>query len=751
MPDNDQKQQNEPRSITFQGRELTHDWLCELWKNASDQKLRRSERIRICQGMRRKTATIRLSDSWVQRHPEAASWVVKVLPERRTLERDLIAGAGAVEPTYSRVALGPLDRDHDDAEECENYFEEWRKENVPFPTFIEKGAEDGEYGLVVLPTSVDMDGCPEFYDRLDERAWNALDDEQKAEYEPDDGDARGRYVRKAQDGKRAYNPAFDRDKSGRPRKADDKSFERDDAKSEEAHKQAVIRYLLKQEQGGVTVRMIPALDCAPFLVRGTKRERWKLHALIERTLYYPEELLEQGYGWQGMGDRLLVPQGYDALRQTGQNGQFYLYTLYTVYVDPEDPDKIRRPIIAYSVGGKQTYYKTPRKGEDNGQGVAVIDLYEQFGLQGPFWWYGGGMHTSDDDADYYWEPYLWPFVETLMTIEGMTTSINAATAVQAFTGYFHRPDAALVGAEGVDPEALLDAETGELRKPKIPAAGEIETVTGEVNPANMASVGRDAWQVAQNELQSLRENTALERPAGGSASGHAQVVQETLAQTAKRHIREGALDATRFCGERAMMIFAAIAKTYGVNWPLQTTKERPVGSELRVGADVLEFDPDWVGDGEYKLTAEYPEEGNLAAVEQEASLAERGFGSFEDVQKARGKSDAETEWAKVLKWKVRQQPAYIEAITTRLAKRQGNKLMLQVLKLQQQQKMTQQGVPGMDAGVATAALRRPGEGGGSGGPTAAQSALGGVVAGGMGTASRIADAEAQLQINQGAA
>lgn len=158
-----------------------------------------------------------------------------------------------------------------------------------------------------------------------------------------------------------------------------------------------------------------------------------------------------------------------------------------------------------------------------------------------------------------------------------------------------------------------------------------------------------------------------------------------------------------------------------------------------------------MGDGEYKLTAEYPNEANPLRVEQEMNAADRGFGHFESVMEAMGKSDAETEWAKVLKWKVRQQPAYIEAITTRLAKRQGNKLMLQVLKLQQQQQMTKQGVPGMDVGVPSAALRRPGEAGGSGGPTAAQAALGGVMAGEMGTASRMADAEAQLQISQGAA
>ena len=366
------------------------------------------------------------------------------------------------------MALGSLDRDKDAAEECENYLETWRKEYVPFPTFIEKGAEDGEYGLAVPPTSVDMDGCPDFYDRLDERAWKALDDEQRAEYEPDDADAQGRYVRKTKDGTRAYNPQFDRDKSGKPRKDDDKSFERDDEKSQEAHNRAVIRYLLQQEQGGVTVRVIPALDCAPYLTRGTKRGRWKLHALVERTLYYPEELLQNGYGWRGMGDRLLIPQGFDATRTTARTACGTCIRSIPCTWTPTTRTRFAGRSSPIRWAGNRPTTRS-RAGRGQRPGVAIIDLYEQFGLQGPFWWYGGGMHTSDDDSDYYWEPYLWPFYETILTIEGITTSINAATAVQAFTGLFHRPDAALVGAEGVDPEALIDSETGELRKPRMPA------------------------------------------------------------------------------------------------------------------------------------------------------------------------------------------------------------------------------------------------------------------------------------------
>lgn len=731
--------------VTFQGQPITHDLPVDIWTSAEQQRKYSRYRILTAQGLRRKTLTVNLAESWRQRHPDAASWVVKVLPERRTLERDLIASAGAVEPTISRVPIGLLDRDDDNAEECENYLEEWRKDNVPHQTFIEKGTEDGEYGVVCIPTAVDMDGCPDFYDRLDERAWDALDDEQKAEYQPDEKQP-GKYAKLDGEGKRRHNPKYDRDARGKPKAKDAKDFTRDPDKSDEAHQKAVQRYLLKQEQGGVTTRVIPALDCAPFLVRGTKKDRWKLYALAERTLYYPEELIEQGYGWRGLGDRALIPQGFDATRTSGQNGMFYLYTLYLVHTDK---DKHRRPIIISSVGGHPTYRETPRKGEEDlDGGVTLIDLYEQYGLEGAYWWYGGGMHTSDDDADFYYEPYMWPFVETILGIEGTTTMINAATSVNSTGGHFYRPDAELVGAEGVDPEALVDGDTGELRKPIIPQAGEIETVTGEVFPAQLATVTPDAWRVLANETASLKENTMLQQPSGAGASGHAQVVAETLGQTAKRHIRDGALDASKFCVESALKIFAALSKTYGINWPLQTTKERPVGSEIRTGAAVLEFNLDWIGDGEYRIDAIYPEEGNLAKVEQEASLAERGFGDFESVQAARGKPDAETEWAKVLKWRMRNSPEYTQMMIARLAKQQGNKMMLEVLSLQNQQRMTQQGPPGMDAGVPTAALRRAGEGGGA---TAAQQSRAGAISGEMGTQSRMADAQAQIQVGQGAA
>lgn len=740
--------------IRFNGREINHDLIKELWQDGSQTQTgsRRYSRYRIntARGLRLKTMTVELAPSWRKMHPEAAEWVVKVLPERRTLERDLIANVAAIEPTYSCVPVpsgaggGLLDRDRDYAEARENYMETWRQEYVPYQAFAEKATEDGEFGVVVLPTDVDMEGCPDFYDRLDQLAYDALDDEQKAEYSPDEEDPRGRYARKNDNGDKRYNPEYERDKDGKPKGARS-DFTRDDEKSKEAHEKAVQRYLLNQEQGAVTVRIVPANDCIPYLTRGTKKDRWKLVALVERTLYWPSEL-EQDYGWLGMGDRTLIPQGFDPLRETGQNGMFYLYTLYMVWQDPDDPKKIRRPIVAYSVGGHPTWVNgdEPEEKKLPDSGVAILDLYESHGLQGSLWWYGGGLHTSDDSSDFYWEPYLWPLTETILGIEGMQTSINGATAVQAFTGYVHTPEAALLAEiREIDDEGILESD-GELRRPKVPAAGEIVTAVGKIAPFEQATVSPDAWRVVQSEYQSLKENTQLESPAANSqASGHKLVVQETIAQTAKRHIRDGALDAVKFCGEAGQRVLHAIEQTYDIRWPLQTTRERPIAGAATTVSEALVWDSRWVGEGEYQLNTKYPDEYNAVKVQLAMDAADRGYGTPEEVWDAMGITDANTQWSKILKWQIKRSEEYLAARKLQLAKASGDKLMQKVIKLQADQKLTKQGVPGQPTGVPTVALYGPGEGG-SGGPNQAQRSLGGQMAGATGPDMRDAAAVAQL-------
>src|SRR5688572_16955495 len=178
-----QRRRRPDAELYFNGQAVGPDLLPSLHREGERQRWHTRYRREVARGIRLKTLTVNLAPTWVQRHPEAADWVVKVLPERRTLERDLIASVAAVEPTYSRAAIGKeRDRDFDDAASCENYMEEWRRQYVDYESFAEKGSEDGDYAVLVVPTDVDREGWPDFYDYLSKADYDDLpeDDERRS-------------------------------------------------------------------------------------------------------------------------------------------------------------------------------------------------------------------------------------------------------------------------------------------------------------------------------------------------------------------------------------------------------------------------------------------------------------------------------------------------------------------------------------------------------------------------------------------
>lgn len=742
--------------LTYKRQKITPGLVMRLWRSGMRMKTRSRERILKCRALRRmeESSLIKINPTWAQNNPEAAAWIRDVRHERITLERSQIARVGAVEPEFTCEPLGFLKTDDDNAEEKEGYLEEWRKgpSGPPTQAFFGKSVEDGEYGRVRIPAHLDMDGCPDFFEMLDKRAYDALDKEKQAEYKPDDADKRGRYVKVDKDGTKKINPKFDKG---------------DDDKSKAAHEAAVQHYLLgKAASNG---RIIPALDCAPIFVRGRGRDRWELAALVERTLYYEEELLYQdkpgdGYGWRGMGDRKLIPMAYNAdgtsmkitAGEVGVKDQIYVYTAYFLATDD---DGKQRPVIVSTVGGAATW--DGLSGDENDpESVVLLDLYEQLkrpedgtcpALEGrALWSYHFGLHTEDDDPDEYGQPFVWSVHDLIRTIEGTQTSINGHNALSGFPGYFQIPDAKL--AE-IAPEAVLEADGDTLRRPKWPTSGTIETAIGTMVPAQSAQISPDVWRQQQAYEMALQQATATDQAAAAGSSGHALVVGETLAKVGQRHQREGVLEAVVRDGEDHLRILHAIYERYGVKWPIQTVDERPVGDlgQTQTGKRIVQYEPDWVGTCNFELKAEYPAEENLAKQDLEMNAAERGFGSFKRVMAAMGEKDtrrARIETIKDLIWK---DPTVIQTITLGVAKARGDKALEGVIKqLQAQQKMTQPmpGVPGGGNGLPSAALKR---GGGSGGPTAAQQSKGGQISAEMGTASRMADAEAQLAVQPGAA
>lgn len=739
-------------ALTFRGQKPTPGLVMKLWR--SGQRFNQAGRAEILKARafrrREESSLVQLAPSWVRQHPDLSTWVRDIRHERVSLDREQVARVGAVEPEYSCEALGFTETADIYKEQRESYMEEWRVSDFGPPTqgYGEKLVEDGQFARVRIPAHLDMDGAPDFFEMLSKRAYDALDDEKKKEYQPADPSIerrRKRYVKVDKDGKKVISARFDKG---------------DDDKSKEAHDKAVQRYLL--DKSASNGRIISALDCAPIWARGKGKERWELVALVERSLYEVEDLIDQEYAWVGMGDRLFRPVAYNAdgtvlkidRGEAGVGGLVYLYTAYLLCKDDEG---CLKPMVYYTVGGAATSFAAGGDAPDDPEALGVLDICDALAdpktgrckaLEGrALWSYHFGLRTGDDDADFAAQPYLSAFIPLIISIEGNKTSINAAVALTSFTGHVAKPDAALAAVEGMT-EAYLEQD-GELVPGKVPKPGETVESPYDYIPFQQAQIGRDAWQQYASDVQELKLATSVDQAA--DASGHALVVGETIAKVSKRQIRDSILAAVIRDGEDHARIIHAIWECYGVKWPLQTVNERPVGKlgSVRPARELVAYDPEWVGDGEFRLKAEYPAEANLAEQDLAKADYEAGVGTFERVCKTRGIKDSDSEFVKILKDRMRNSPEYMQAMSMSIAVKRGDKTMVQILKsLQQEQRMTANGVPGLPNGIPSAALKRQGQqqAQGGGGPSLASSQRGGIEAGQVGVASLNADAAAQLAV-----
>lgn len=752
-------------AITYQGKPLKPKRIVDLWNGNAEIMKPFHDECRRARDLRRGTLVRKIAESWATVHPEAALASVSRIPQRRTLEQDLKARSGLVEPAYICKALGDLQTDITHAQEFEDYLNEWATSDfgVPFPVFLDKGVEDGGYFRVRLPSMFDLEGRPDFFDRLSERAYEKLSDDEKKSYKKD---AAGRrrtrskpYIKVDDDGKevpaepyRAMMAEPDEDKDRLPLERAERKKRRADQASEK-HKEAVRRYLLSRPAS--TSQVFGGLDVCPIFKRGIGRQQAELAAAITRQLVTVEEALEGNYGWKGMNGRLLVPRGASETNVVGRDGCYYLYGLYFTSTDEEG---IVHPICAYTLGG----YGTSMDGSEpeSKDAVGWIDFYEELGIEGPLWSWHWGLKTRDEEPAYRGRPYLSDLIDLILAIESEEMAIRATTQVNAFTGYVEDLSDALRGPEATAVlEATVDSTTKELRKSDIPPPGEIRTSISTIRPFQQSQIGRDAWQILASDRTALAEATAVDQAATSpGASGRAIVVGETLAKVAKRDIRDEALEAFRRDGEDHARIVAAIFDECGIPWPIQKVEPPPSADPT---ADerysIAEWKPEYNGEGRFtRLRAEYPEEENLAALDEEANLADRGYSHFGNVMKKKGITDPLREYQEVLEWELRRSPEYKMAVAMGVAQRRGDRTMVDILKrLQAEQQITEAGVPGARNGLPTSAIRRMGQGQndqrGSGGPTAVQASKGGQMAAEMQTAQLNQEGTARMAVAGSAA
>lgn len=701
MPDDSVNPLGPPSEEPLGAKHADAPQILRVFTDANEAMKPRNTRIETTRNIRRGTLTVGVNPKWSARFQMAAPFVQSLLPERRTLERSVKASVSAVEPQISRAATGDTADDDTNAEWGEFFLNELRTRRFPAKQCFGKGVEDGEYAFVVIPDAATMDGQPLYEDTITAARYKALKPAERKQYIPYGVNRTGaeprRYVKLAgawsdSTPREGRNPEYDRDASGRRR--DDKyyaqskgtdrpSFKRDEDKSAAAFDEAQRRY--RAAHLPITAMVLPALDVAPILVRSKDGEHWALKAMVTRQLLAREEAISQGYRWRGMGDRLLIPQGFDANRMSGQRGMFYLYQMYmTEY----DDDGRCHPLILSTVLGVNGQTREADASESN---VDVLDLWDEWGIDVPPWDYCGGMSTEDDDAAFAYEPWLFPFINRILKIEGVETVTDMAMWENANTGYLQEPNPQF------SDDVLLDSG-GNLRVTPIPDPGEVVQSTGPVHPFAEQRVNPDFRYREQTLRESLAAQTQSEQAGGDAgASGHQLVIQHTLSVVAKDDIRAGVLRACRLFVRVSARILDALAER-GINWPIESSEDRPIGSKTVSKGSLIEWSRDWL-DGAYEFTVEYPSEANPV----EISLAEQawvnGSGTWEALQKAKGNNDAESERLKVAEddfWKRDYGKALLDL---RVAELRQDKTAQKIAKLRADKALAATGLPGMEGGV----------------------------------------------------
>lgn len=682
-----------------------HRRVIDLWDSTANRVAPSRRRIAICRAIRRGLFTVRIPQTWLK--GLEGQWLESAVPERWHLDLNLSNVLGEDVPEFTRTPLSQTDTGQEDADQLEawiNAAEQDENGGTDYDAMTGLAVQDGEWASLVLPRMAGMRRPPSYMEKRSE-----------------DKDGNVTIL--------SPRSTYDRDERGRP--SDHSGYMgRSERQSRKAYDQAYERWLAMNPCW--ETRLISATDCAPIMTRGFGKRRWECTGLVVRTRYEPEVLISRGWAWDGMDKVEMIPREHGTDSMYGDGGMVYLYEAYLL-------DKDGLPFLSYTVGGQETWQEKPE-----GEREAVVKLADDFGLDRKTWDYHYGLHFEDDPA-FRGMPFLWPLVPTLLNLEGIRTAIGAAAWRNSFTGKVIRPD------PNVPPTAYLDGH-GQFRQWEDPGPGQTKPIYGEIVPVEQARVGDDAYRMLAEHRQSLTMASPDESQygAGQGESGHAMVVGHDLLMNSKRQLRDGILG----CAEsivRAKLLIADLQHKpkkghRPIDWPVFVGEEEilPSGEE-RTKRTLLPLKERWL-DGQYDLKAKFPERGNALEIEQEASLAERGFSHIENVLKKKGIRSVQLEIAKIANYRYLMQDPKGMLETQMLAARlRGDLEREKLLKAVAAQDAAPDGTPmaALDAGPQQSNT----------GPTAlgnpAQNSLNATIQGALGAGPAQNDAMAQQQISQG--
>lgn len=728
--------------------EVPPGWVRQFWEETTPRFRDRSERIEFTAAVRNEDIVVPIPDPLIS--DEDVNFVAYIAPERKTLESHIRQTLEANEPIYQRPVFGGRESDENNADLIEAFSAGLYAQLIDFPTIIGKLTEDGEKATVL---QFDLD-----YLLAVPSPSESITPDEYAELPEDERDDWTEVVRSG--GRRSYRryrQQFWRDADGRKpsdpyyRKLNDDGeraeFKRNDLATRRAwreHKKAMSEGKLP-----LVVRHIPALDCAPILARGTGKTRWDCQGLVIKNRFEESTLLAQGLAWVD-STGTLVQRGYEADRTTGRYLDVYEAHLWLENEETGEKD----PCIIYEIDGAR---ETCREGRDGRLGPAVINLRDQYGIDFLCVNYPFGPHSSADDPDAYGFPLAYPLLATILNLEDNRTNFNVHHRKYAYSKPAVQIDAK------VDPATYLLAD-GSPRPLDVNA--DYILLPGPFGPLTPMPSPSGVRELDQMFQRALDTNTADAPQTGGDASGHSLTVQGGYFKAANLHILEGARQDVEWIGTTAMRMLAALEDKHKIRASVYPAGDVPADAHPSLQKKaIIEFDSRWFK-GNYQLKAVYPKVGNLAEIQQEADLKERGLSTFRRVMEKKGVQSVFAERVEVAAdqwWESEQGKQFLvlEAL-----KRRGDMERAQMLEAQMRGDMQPNGLPTAAIPPEILALQQQMQGAGgapmAGGmppgaqpmpgmqlPNIAGSALGGTVAGALGNAQLQANSQAMTGMPMG--
>lgn len=495
-------------------------------------------------------------------------------------------------------------------------------------------------------------------------------------------------------------------------------------------KEAYDDYLLdwKARQIPIVIRVIGVDQCLPILGPGHR-----LDGLIVRSQYAEEDLRARGYRWRFGDGHVGTGQDPDYQRSRGLYPQFTLYEFW-------QPGR-----VTYFVGQGTTAPASDgsnltiaNKVVDGEERRAVVDLKADFGISRlPGIWVWGANFASETDPDLRGIPFLWPFLSVFGGMNNLATAKLAHHWEFAYGGWFIEANAE------APPELVM--EKGRPRKLKIEPM-KAQYIAGKPSPAVHPGTNHDSSELLELMLGAVKEEGPNSAASGGAGatSGHDRSLIRAMLEDAYSDVLDGGLEAAEFVGEMTAEIGDRLVEHFKTTVPVYVST-RPEGAK-GVMRQALELTQDMT-DGVYDFDAEYPpEQGeNLpyAQMLMQWSIEHR-IPLRQALEKGMADESPDETMIEILVERLLFETPQGQQYLYELAAQEiGDERMRELFQAQQSGQATADGTP--TAALPAGQGQPTGQLAGAGPmPIAANSAVGGIVAGGLQTGALRRDALATM-------